>query len=107
MNGKDFWDAKMDADWFLAGKNAAMSEMDGAAALVAMAGSLCVASCGAGITRLLCAVWPDYSATSSPNYIMLPTFVSVVSFIVCYVFSQNFLTMPDFVADSIFFCMCV
>lgn len=106
MNGKEFWDAKDDADWALAGKNVAMSEMDGAAGMIVMAGAFCIAALSAGMTRLACEVWPDYSATSSPHYIMLPTLVSTVSFLLCYIFSYQFLLMPEMVSDSIFFCFC-
>lgn len=106
MSGKEFWDAKTDADWALAGKNVAMSEMDGAAGMIVMAGAFCIAACSAGFTRLACEVWPDYSATSSPHYIMLPTLVSAVSFLLCYTFSYQFLLMPEMVSDSIFFCFC-
>lgn len=107
MHGKEFWEAKNDADWNLAGKNVAMSEMDGAAALIATAGAFCTAACSAGMCRLLLEVWPDYSATSSTRYVMLPTLVSVVSFLVSYLFSYHFLLMPELVSDSIFYCFCV
>lgn len=107
MHGKEFWEAKNDADWALAGKNVAMSEMDGAAALIATAGAFCTAACSAGMCRFLLEVWPDYSATSSSHYIMLPTMVSVVCFLLCYMFSYHFLLMPELVSDSIFFCFCV
>eukprot|EP00930_Biecheleria_cincta_P033031 TRINITY_DN22886_c0_g1_i1.p1 TRINITY_DN22886_c0_g1~~TRINITY_DN22886_c0_g1_i1.p1 ORF type:complete len:615 (-),score=73.31 TRINITY_DN22886_c0_g1_i1:376-2220(-) len=106
MNGKEFWEAKDDADWALAGKNVAMSEMDGAANMIIMSGAFSIAALCAGMARLACEVWPDYSATSSDHYIMLPTLVSAVAFLICYMFSYQFLLMPELVSDSIFFCFC-
>lgn len=106
MSGHGFFEAAYEADGYLAGKNVNVSEFDGAAFLVATSTSFCISAVGAALTRLLCAVWPDYSSTSSPNLIMMPTFVTLVSFAICMLVSWPFCLLSDHVADSIFFCFC-
>eukprot|EP00913_Durusdinium_trenchii_P019046 g17900.t1 len=110
LAGHGFIEAAHDADQYLAGKQVNVSEFDGrclsAALLVATSSSFSISAVGAALTRLLCAVWPDYSSTSSPNLIMLPTFVSFISFVICMLISWPFCLLSDHVADSIFFCFC-
>eukprot|EP00438_Fugacium_kawagutii_P003504 Skav218385 [mRNA] locus=scaffold2066:399024:400865:- [translate_table: standard] len=106
MSGHGFWSAAYEADGYLAGKNVNVSEFDGAALLVATSSSFSISALGAALTRLLCAVWPDYSSTSSPNLIMMPTFVTFVSFAICMLISWPFCLLSDHVADSLFFCFC-
>lgn len=107
LNGKGFIASAEDADWFLSGKTAVMARFDGTAFLMSVAGTLCVASFGVCLTRLLCAIWPDYSVVSSANYVMEPTFVSLVAGIACCIVAWPFFLMTDHVADSIFFCFCL
>ncbi|CAE8737670.1 unnamed protein product, partial [Polarella glacialis] len=107
LNGKPFLEAAADADWFLRGKNIQMESLDGASVLTSLSGSFCIAACGAILTRFLCMAWPDYSATTSANYIMRPLMVSFLSGMVCMLVSMPFCLAFDHVADTIYFCFCL
>jgi len=106
MTGHDFQQSSRDANYFLDGRTVNVSEFDGAALLVATACSFFVSALGAALVRLMCAAWPDYSSTTSPNYVMLPTFVTFLSFMIGMLISWPFFLMPDHVADSMFYCFC-